>query len=450
METKKHKLVVLGAGESGVGAAVLGKEKGWEVFVSDAGAIAPRYREELEREGIPYEQGGHTPEKILDASLCVKSPGIPLSAPMVIQLQSRGTEVVSEIEFAGRYSTAPMLCITGSNGKTTTTLLLHHILCQAGIDAGLAGNVGHSLARQVARSPHKCYVIELSSFQLDNMYDFRAHIAILLNITPDHLDRYDHSMDNYSRAKMRITRNQTPEDFFIYWADDPRTLRHLPDVSGNAERLLFADHDGNGLSGFVSDDTLFFHVNDKQWTMPRNDLSLPGRHNLYNSLAAGLAATAFGVEPEKVRKVLSDFAPVEHRLEPAGTIDGARYINDSKATNVDSTYYALEAMTTPVVLILGGKDKGNDYSQIDSLVDEKVKAIVAMGVDNSKILEHFGGRVKQIADTHSLDDAMAACRRLASAGDTVLLSPCCASFDLFSSYEDRGRQFKEKVKEATR
>ncbi len=285
--------MVLGAGESGVGAAVLGKEKGWEVFVSDAGAIAPRYREELEREGIPYEQGGHTPEKILDASLCVKSPGIPLSAPMVIQLQSRGTEVVSEIEFAGRYSTAPMLCITGSNGKTTTTLLLHHILCQAGIDAGLAGNVGHSLARQVARSPHQCYVIELSSFQLDNMYDFRAHIAILLNITPDHLDRYDHSMDNYSRAKMRITRNQTPEDFFIYWADDPRTLRHLPDVSGNAERLLFADHDGNGLSGFVSDDTLFFHVNDKQWTMPRNDLSLPGRHNLYNSLAAGLAATAF-------------------------------------------------------------------------------------------------------------------------------------------------------------
>lgn len=450
METKKHKLVVLGAGESGVGAAVLGKEKGWEVFMSDAGAIAPRYREELEREGIPYEQGGHTPEKILDASLCVKSPGIPLSAPMVIQLQSRGTEVVSEIEFAGRYSTAPMLCITGSNGKTTTTLLLHHILCQAGIDAGLAGNVGHSLARQVARSPHQCYVIELSSFQLDNMYDFRAHIAILLNITPDHLDRYDHSMDNYSRAKMRITRNQTPEDFFIYWADDPRTLRHLPDVSGNAERLLFADHDGNGLSGFVSDDTLFFHVNDKQWTMPRNDLSLPGRHNLYNSLAAGLAATAFGVEPEKVRKALSDFAPVEHRLEPAGIIDGARYINDSKATNVDSTFYALEAMTTPVVLILGGKDKGNDYSQIDALVNEKVKAIVAMGVDNSKILEHFGGKVKQIADTHTLDEAMAACRRLASKGDTVLLSPCCASFDLFSSYEDRGRQFKEKVKEATR
>lgn len=439
------RLIVLGAGESGVGAAVLGKARGWEVLVSDAGPIADRYKAELEREQIPYEENGHTPERVLQADLAVKSPGIPLSAPLVVQLQSRGVEVISEIEFAGRYTDAPMLCITGSNGKTTTTMLLHHILTSAGIDAGLAGNVGNSLARQVAREPHQCYVIELSSFQLDNMYRFRADIAILLNITPDHLDRYDHSMANYSRAKMRITRNQRPSDYFIYWADDPQTLLHLPDCDGEAARLRFADHPGDDIAAFADDNTVTYRVNGTEWSMPRTALSLPGRHNLYNSLAAGLAATAFGVNPQAIRDALQSFAPVEHRLEPAATINGVRYINDSKATNVDSTYYALEAMTSPTILILGGKDKGNDYSQIDDLVCRKVKAIVAMGVDNSKILSHFGGKVPVIADTHSLAEAVAACADMAQSGDTVLLSPCCASFDLFSSYQDRGRQFKDAV-----
>lgn len=440
------KLIVLGAGESGVGAAVLGKDRGWDVLVSDAGPIAARYREELDREGISYEEGGHTAEKVLAADLCVKSPGIPLSAPLVVRLQSQGVKVISEIEFAGRYSQAPMLCITGSNGKTTTTLLLHHILTSNGVDAGLAGNVGHSLARQVARTPHACYVIELSSFQLDNMYDFRADIAILLNITPDHLDRYEHSMANYARAKMRITRNQRPQDYFIYWADDPVTLRHLCDVSGSPAYLRFADHDGAGLAATADADTIHFDSAGIQWTMPRSGLSLPGRHNLYNSMAAALAATAFGLPPEQIRKALGSFAPVEHRLEPAGIVDGVRYINDSKATNVDSTFYALEAMDTPVILMLGGKDKGNDYTCIDDLVDKKVKAIVAMGVDNSKITAHFADRVRQIADTHSLDEAIDACRRFAVAGDTVLLSPACASFDLFHSYEDRGHRFKAAVK----
>lgn len=445
-QNKKKRLVVLGAGESGVGAAVLGKARDWDVFVSDAGPIADKYIQELEREGIDYEHSGHTPQRILEADLVVKSPGIPLTVPLVVQLQSRGVEVISEIEFAGRYSHAPMLCITGSNGKTTTTLLLHHILTSAGLDAGLAGNVGHSLARQVAHSPHDCYVIELSSFQLDNMYDFRANIAILLNITPDHLDRYDHSMANYSRAKMRITRNQRPEDYFIFWADDPQTLRHLGDTAGAASILRFADHEGAELAATLSPEGLItFRTGEKVWSMPRTELSLPGRHNLYNSLAAGLAATAFGVTPDKVRAALGSFPAVEHRLEPAGTVDSVKYINDSKATNVDSTFYALEAMDSPTVLILGGKDKGNDYTQIDALVADKVKGIVAMGVDNSKILEHFAKSGLPIADTHSLDEAIAASRRMASAGDTVLLSPCCASFDLFHSYEDRGRRFKAAV-----
>ena len=298
----------------------------------------------------------------------------------------------------------------------------------------------------MARSPHACYVIELSSFQLDNMYDFRADIAILLNITPDHLDRYEHSMANYARAKMRITRNQRPQDYFIYWADDPMTLRHLPDASGAATCLRFADRRGEGLAAVADDRSITFRAADKEWSMPRTALSLPGRHNLYNSMAAGLAATAFGLAPEQIQAGLGSFAPVEHRLEPAGTVDGVRYINDSKATNVDSTFYALEAMDSPVVLILGGKDKGNDYTQIDDLVDKKVKAIVAMGVDNAKITDHFSGRVAEVADTHSLDEAVQACRSLAAPGDTVLLSPACASFDLFHSYEDRGRQFKAAVK----
>ena len=445
MQDTPKKLIVLGAGESGVGAAVLAKDRGWDVLVSDAGAIAPKYKEELEREGIPYEEGGHTPDKVLAADLCVKSPGIPLSAPLVVQLQSRGVEVVSEIEFAGRHTSVPMLCITGSNGKTTTTLLLHHVLTQAGVDAGLAGNVGHSLARQVARSPHACYVIELSSFQLDNMYDFKANVAVMLNITPDHLDRYEHRMQNYVNAKFRILQNMTPQDVFIFWQDDPVINEQLRHVVTEARMLPFAEHCETDTAAYVdAENELVFNTPGTCMTMPRADLALNGLHNVFNSMAAGLSACLFDIRRDDIRAALADFHGVEHRLEFTADIDGVRWINDSKATNVNSCWYALEAMDRPTVLILGGKDKGNDYSEILPLVKEKVKAIVAMGVDNAKIVDFFSG-VVPVTDTHTLADAVEACRGLAAAGDTVLLSPCCASFDLFKSYEDRGRQFKAAV-----
>lgn len=439
------RLVILGGGESGVGAAILGKDKGMDVFLSDMGAIKPEYRETLVRESIQFEEGKHTPDLILNADIVVKSPGIPPYAPMVKQILEKGIPVLSEIEFAGRYTDAKMVCITGSNGKTTTTLLTYHILREAGINAGLAGNVGKSLALQVAREKHDVYVIELSSFQLENMYDFKADIAVIMNITPDHLDRYDHKMENYVNAKFRILRNQTPDDYFIYWEDDPIVKEQIRQIQIEAMQLPFSELEEDGSHAFVKDGVVKFITPREVWDIPRDKLSLTGLHNLYNSMAAGLSASLLDIRKEKIRAALEDFEAVEHRLEYVGTVDGVRYVNDSKATNVNSTWYALESMTTPTVLILGGKDKGNDYTEIEELVSQKVKAIVCMGKDNAKLLDFFTGKVPEIADTHSIEEAVAECARIAGEGDTVLLSPCCASFDLFTSYEDRGRRFKSQV-----
>ena len=448
---KRQKLVVLGGGESGVGAAILGKDKGMEVFLSDMGTVAPRYAAMLDAEGIEWEQGHHTPEKILDADIVVKSPGIPPTAPMVRAIADRSIPVISEIEFAGRYTDAKMICITGSNGKTTTTMLTYHILHDAGLNVGLAGNVGRSLALQVAREPHEVYVIELSSFQLENMYDFKANVAVMLNITPDHLDRYDYKMQNYINAKFRILNNLTPRDAFIYWQDDPVIRRQLEQVTTEARMYPFAEHVERDTKAYVGgDDNLVFETPETSMSMPRAELSLNGLHNLYNSMAAGLSACLLDIKKEDIRRALANFEGVEHRLEFVADIDGVRWINDSKATNVNSCWYALESMPSirepSVVLILGGKDKGNDYSEILPLVKKKVKAIVCMGKDNKKLLDFFSPHISHIADTHSLEDAVAACREFSTEGDTVLLSPCCASFDLFTSYENRGDLFKEAVR----
>lgn len=448
---KRQKLVVLGGGESGVGAAILGKDKGMEVFLSDMGTVAPRYAAMLNAEGIEWEQGHHTPEKILDADIVVKSPGIPPTAPMVRAIADRSIPVISEIEFAGRYTDAKMICITGSNGKTTTTMLTYHILHDAGLNVGLAGNVGRSLALQVAREPHEVYVIELSSFQLENMYDFKANVAVMLNITPDHLDRYDYKMQNYINAKFRILNNLTPRDAFIYWQDDPVIRRQLEQVTTEARMYPFAEHVERDTKAYVGgDDNLVFETPETSMSMPRAELSLNGLHNLYNSMAAGLSACLLDIKKEDIRRALANFEGVEHRLEFVADIDGVRWINDSKATNVNSCWYALESMPSTrepsVVLILGGKDKGNDYTEILPLVKKKVKAIVCMGKDNKKLLDFFSPHISRMADTHSLEDAVAACREFSTEGDTVLLSPCCASFDLFTSYENRGDLFKEAVR----
>jgi len=440
-------LVILGGGESGVGAAILGKVKGMNVFLSDYGTISPKYRKMLDDEGIEWEDGHHTMDKILAADEVVKSPGIAPTTPVMTAITEKGIPVISEIEFAGRYTDAKMVCITGSNGKTTTTLLTYHILKNAGINVGLAGNVGQSLALQVARDKHDVYVIELSSFQLENMYDFRANVAVILNITPDHLDRYDYKMQNYINAKFRIINNQTPQDAFIYWQDDPVITRQLEQIRTEARLYPFAEHQEEGSKAYVDDEAdLIINTPETSLNMPRADLSLNGLHNLYNSMAAALSACILDIDKDEIRAALSDFEGVEHRLEYAGTVNGVRYINDSKATNVNSCWYALESMPHNTILILGGKDKGNDYNEILPLVKEKVKAIVCMGKDNTKLLDFFTGQVPEIRDTHSIEDAVNTCRALASDGDTVLLSPCCASFDLFKSYEDRGSQFKELVK----
>ena len=439
------RLVVLGGGESGAGAAVLGKDKGMEVFLSDFGKLSDHYRGILEKEEIEFEEGRHTEGKIMNADVVVKSPGIPPTAPIVEKLVEKGVPVISEIEFASRYTDSKMVCITGSNGKTTTTLLTYHILKKAGLDVGLAGNVGKSLALQVSRDPHEVYVIELSSFQLENMYKFKANIAVIMNITPDHLDRYDHKMENYAAAKFRILQNQTKDDYFIYWQDDPLIKEQIIKVQGEALRLPFGLSKEDETAAYLDNGIVRFSTPMDVWEVPRDKLSLPGLHNLYNSMAAGLSATALNIKNESIRAALEDFEAVEHRLEYVATVDGVKYVNDSKATNVNSTWYALESMDTPVVLILGGKDKGNDYTEIETLVREKVKGIVCMGLHNEKLLQFFSGKVKEIRDTHSLADALEACREIAEEGDTVLLSPCCASFDLFKSYEDRGEQFKRKV-----
>ncbi len=444
----KKRLVVLGAGESGVGAAILAKDKGMDVFVSDCGTIADHYRDMLDSEHIAWEEGHHTEELILSADEVVKSPGIPPTAPLIRKLTAKNVPIISEIELAGRYTDSKMVCITGSNGKTTTTMLTYHILHNAGINVGLGGNVGRSLAYQVAREPHDVYVVELSSFQLENMYDFKANIAVMMNITPDHLDRYDHKMEGYVQAKFRILNNLTTDDAFIFWHDDPIIEAQLHKVVTEARQYPLAEQLAPGIAAYVDeDDQLVFNTPGTSFSMPRADLALNGLHNLYNSMAAGLSACLLHIRRDDIRKSLSDFEGVEHRLEYIDTIDGVRWINDSKATNVNSCWYALESMpSSGVVLILGGKDKGNDYSEILPLVKAKVKGIVAMGKDNAKIIEFFGHKVASIADTHSLDEAIEACRAMSSAGDTVLLSPCCASFDLFKSYEDRGAKFKAAVR----
>lgn len=439
------RIVILGGGESGTGAAILAKDKGMDVFLSDSGTLAPRYVDVLRAEGIAFEQGGHTEALILNADEVVKSPGIPPTAPLIQKITAAGIPVISEIELAGRYTDSKMVCITGSNGKTTTTTLITHILTSGGIDASPAGNVGRSLAWQVAREPHDVYVVELSSFQLENMYDFKADVAVLLNITPDHLDRYDHKFENYVAAKFRIIRNQTPDDYFVYWDGDPVIARQLEHFRTRARMLPFGEEHLPEAAAWMEGRLMEVQTPQERWEIPRDELSLKGLHNLYNSMAAGVSASVLKVAPDVVKQALSDFEAVEHRLEYVATVDGVRYVNDSKATNVNSTYYALESMTTPTVLILGGTDKGNDYSEIEAFVRKKVKAIVAMGVDNAKIVDYFRDIVP-VESTSSLGECLEKCRALASEGDTVLLSPCCASFDLFTSYVDRGDRFKAAVK----
>ena len=423
-----RRIVVLGAGESGSGAAILAKEKGFDVFVSDCGTISEPYRALLDQNGVAWEDGQHTEALILNADEVVKSPGIPLTAPLIQKLQAQGTPIISEIEFAARYTKAKMICITGSNGKTTTTSLIYYILQRAGLDVGLAGNIGNSLALQVAHEDHAYYVIELSSFQLDNMYDFKADIAILLNITPDHLDRYDFKFQNYIDAKFRITRNQTADDAFIYWAEDPIIDKEMEKLQLGATLYPY---------GFTQPNPL---------PVSEEELALKGRHNVLNSMAATIAANVLNIKKDVIRESLMTFQGVAHRLQYVATVRGVKWINDSKATNVNSCWYALESMTTPTVLILGGKDKGNDYSEIDDLVREKCHTLVFMGLHNEKLREHFGNFGLNIIDTDNLADAIQGAYQAAKEGDTVLLSPCCASFDLFKSYEDRGEQFMKAVK----
>ena len=439
------RLVVLGGGESGVGAAVLAKKQGMDVWLSDMGHIKPKYVEMLNRYDISWEDGGHTEEKILNADEIVKSPGIPDTAPLVSKAIGLGIPIISEIELAGRYTDAKMVCITGSNGKTTTTLLTYHILKQAGLNVGLAGNVGNSLALQVATDPHDVYVIELSSFQLDNMYDFKANIAVLLNITPDHLDRYDFKMQNYVDAKMRIIQNQTPDDAFVFWNDDPIVAAELKKYHIKARLCPFSEFKSDSVIGYIDADEYVIE-GPTPFNMEQEELALRGKHNLYNSLAAGITADLAGVSNEKIREGLKTFEGVEHRLEKAGRVRGVEFVNDSKATNVNACWYALDSMRTPVVLILGGKDKGNDYSEIFDLVRQKCIGLVFLGVDNSKLHAAFDGFGLPIADVKSMKDCVDECFKMAKPGSTVLLSPCCASFDLFKNMEDRGEQFKECVK----
>ena len=436
-----NRIVVLGAGESGAGAAVLAKKEGFDVFVSDMSKIADKYKKLLDDHQIAWEEGQHTEERILAADEIIKSPGIPDKAPMVAKAIEKGIPIISEIEFAGRYTQSKMICITGSNGKTTTTSLIYHIFRQAGYDAGLAGNIGRSLALQVAEDPHEYYIIELSSFQLDNMYKFRANITILLNITPDHLDRYDNKMQNYTDAKMRIIQNQTPQDAFIYWADDPIISEELKKYDIKAVLCPFSDVKKNGVIGYIEEGQYKLEY-PTPFNMEQESLSLTGRHNMYNSLAAGLAANIAGIKKEDIRRSLSDFPGVEHRLEKVCDVRGVHYVNDSKATNVDACWYALESMKTKVVLIVGGKDKGNDYSPLMPLIKEKCSALVYLGADNQKLHDNFDQLGIPVRDTHSMKECMQACYELAQPGETVLLSPCCASFDLFKNMEDRGEQFK--------
>ena len=446
-ETQNIKIVVLGAGESGIGAAVLAKKQGYEVFVSDKGSIKEEYIKFLEKHSIRFEQGLHTEAEILSANEVIKSPGIPEKVDILIKIRSANIPVISEIEFAGRFTKAKMIGITGTNGKTTTTMMVYHILEKAGLKVGLAGNIGKSFALQVAEKDFDYYVLELSSFQLDDMHTFRCDIAILTNITPDHLDRYDYELKNYVMSKFRILQNQKIEDAFIYCADDAITNEYLPSVEVKAKKLPFSIKTKLEKGAWLEDQQLIINTNN---TNPLNmlihELALQGKHNLYNSMAAGISAKVLDIRKEVIRESLSDFRNVEHRLEHVATIHGIEFVNDSKATNINSTWYALESFNKPIVLILGGVDKGNDYEMLAELVKEKVKAIVCLGKDNKKIIKAFKGMVEEIVETDTAEMAVKESYRLGKKGDVVLLSPACASFDLFENYEDRGRQFKKAVK----
>ena len=440
------RVVVLGGAESGVGAAVLAKVKGFDVFLSDKGTIKDEYVAQLRKWDIPFEQGQHTEELILNADEVVKSPGIPGTVPMVQKLREKGIRVVSEIEFASRYDKAKKICITGSNGKTTTTSLIYFLLQNAGLNVGLGGNIGKSYAYQVATEHFDYYVLEISSFQLDDTYDFRPDIAIITNITPDHLDRYDHKMENYVAAKFKITQNLRSDDCFIFDSDDAITVGHLSKIVLRCKMLPFSQEKEVEQGAFLKNDKMVLRYDKEETDIFLQELALGGKHNIYNSMAAALAAKASGIENEVIRRSLATFQPIEHRLEPVLSIKDVLYINDSKATNVDSAWYALECQKRPVIWIVGGKDKGNDYSLLNDLVKEKVKGIVCLGVDNAKIHAAFGGMVSRMEDALSADEAVQKASKMAAAGDVVLLSPCCASFDLFKNYEDRGEQFKAAVR----
>ncbi|MDD7136472.1 MAG: UDP-N-acetylmuramoyl-L-alanine--D-glutamate ligase [Bacteroidales bacterium] len=442
------RVVVLGGGESGVGSAVLAKVKGFDVFLSDNGKIEDRYADELRKWDIPFEQGGHTEDLILNADEVIKSPGIPDTVPMVRKVTEKGIRIISEIEFAGRYDSAKKICITGSNGKTTTTSLIYYLLRNAGLNVGLGGNIGKSYALQVATEHFDYYVLEISSFQLDNCYDFHPDIAIIMNITPDHLDRYGFQFENYIRSKFRITRNLSKEDCFIFDSDDEITIAHLSKIVLTAKMLPFTQKKEVGQGAFLKEDRIMVRYNDEECDIYLKELALGGKHNIYNSMAAALAAKASGIDNKTIRECLATFKPIEHRLEPVLSVKDVLYINDSKATNVDAAWYALECQKRPVVWIAGGKDKGNDYEVLKDLVRRKVKAIVCLGVDNTKLREAFEDIVGKdnMVETRSAEDAVAQASRFATAGDVVLLSPCCASFDLFRNMEERGEKFKEAVR----
>lgn len=442
----KRKLSILGGGESGFGSAVLGISKGYEVFLSDNGPIKPKYKDLLDKYNINWEENKHSKEKILDSELIVKSPGIPDNQELIIKAKKKGIPVISEIEFGGKYTDAKVICVSGSNGKTTTTMLIYHILKKAGLNAGLAGNVGNSFALQVAGKNYDYYVIELSSFQLDGMFDFKADIAILLNITPDHLDRYNNNFKEYIDSKFRIIQNQGPGDTFIYFADDDIIKEEIEKRKPAATCLPFSLEKLLGNGAYSDKEKLVISTNNKKYIMLLEDLLLSGRHNECNSMAAGIAAKVLDIRKEIIRESLSDFKGVEHRLEPVIKVHGVEFINDSKATNINSTWFALESVKNPVVWILGGVDKGNNYSTLYDLVKEKVKAIICLGKDNKKIISSFTGMVDNIIETGNMTEAVKTAYYLANKDETVLLSPACASFDLFENYEDRGRQFKEAVR----
>jgi UDP-N-acetylmuramoylalanine--D-glutamate ligase len=442
------KIIILGAGESGVGAALLAKQKGYNVFVSDASAIKPIYQSELEANHIPFESGTHDVERILEADEVMKSPGIPEKSELVKQIRAKGIPVISEIELGYRYKgSSKIIAITGSNGKTTTTSLLYHICKVAGQDAAIVGNIGFSFARQIAQDPKALYVIEVSSFQLDDIHSFRPDIAILLNITEDHLDRYNYQFENYIKSKFRIIENQTEQDCFIYCIDDEVVVKHLELLTTHTNLLPFSMKQELKKGGYIKNEQMMLKIQEERVTMSIYDFALKGKHNAYNTMAASIAASTLGIRKEKIREAVSNFHSLEHRMEFVATVKGVDFINDSKATNVNSTWYALESMQKPTILILGGVDKGNDYALVADLVKDKVKAIVCMGTDNAKLIEYFKDKVAQIIEVDSAKKAVNASFKLAEKGDVVLLSPACASFDLFKNYEDRGHQFKESVKE---